>query len=133
MVNFHARSWKSENVQFDGLLLSKTNEVLDEKVQKTYVSWHWRVMQSWRKTDSWFQKQTWRIWWVLMQAVASVLLLSIACKVSAKKVQKSYLLWHWRVIQTLKKNWLFAWKMAWGIWWILSGKSENLHFDGLLL
>ena len=39
-----------------------------------------------------------------------VLLLSIAYNVSAKKVQKSYLSWHWRVIQTLKKPWLFLWK-----------------------
>ena len=29
-----------------------------------------------------------------------VLLLSIAYKVSAKKVKKNYLSWHWRVIQT---------------------------------
>ena len=65
-----------------------------------------------------------------------VLLLSIAYKVSAKKVQKNYLSWHWKKIQTLKKNWLFIWKMTWGIWWTLTWaveKSENLHFDGLLL
>ena len=63
-----------------------------------------------------------------------VLLLSIAYKVSAKKV-KNYLSWHWRVIQTLKKNWLFGSKndlrnmvnFNAG-----SGKSENLHFNGLL-
>ena len=65
-----------------------------------------------------------------------VLLFSIAYKVSAKKVQKNYLSWHWKKIQTLKKNWLFIWKMTWGIWWTLTWaveKSENLHFDGLLL
>ena len=65
-----------------------------------------------------------------------VLLLSIAYKVSAKKVQKNYLSWHWKKIQTLKKNWLFIWKMTWGIWWTLTWaveKSENLHFHGLLL
>ena len=44
-----------------------------------------------------------------------VLLLSIAYKVSAKKVQKNYLSWHWKKIQTLKKNWLFVWKMTWRI------------------
>ena len=48
-----------------------------------------------------------------------VLLLSIAYKVSAKKVQKYYLSWHWRVIQTLKKSWFIVWKMTWGIWSIL--------------
>ena len=33
-------------------------------------------------------------------------LLSKSYKVSAEKVQKSYLSWHWRVMQNLKKNWL---------------------------
>ena len=56
-----------------------------------------------------------------------LLLLSIAYKVAAKKVQENYLSWHWKKIQTLKKNWFFISKMT------SSGKSENLHFDGLLL
>ena len=55
-----------------------------------------------------------------------VLLLSIAYKVSAKKVQKNYLSWHWKKIQTLKKNWLFVWKMTWEIWWILTRAVESL-------
>ena len=37
LVNFHASSCKPENVHFDGLVLSKAY-VLDEKVQKSYVS-----------------------------------------------------------------------------------------------
>ena len=66
-----------------------------------------------------------------------VLLFWIAFKVSAKKVQKSYLSWHWRVIQTLKKNSLFVWKII-GIWNLMNfdssnEKSENLHFDGIFL
>ena len=38
LVNFHVSSRKYENLHFDGLLLSKAYEVLDEKVQKSYVS-----------------------------------------------------------------------------------------------
>ena len=38
LVNFHASSRKSENLHFDGLLLSKAFKVLDEKVQKSNVS-----------------------------------------------------------------------------------------------
>ena len=37
LVNFHASSQKSENVHFDGPL-SKAYQVLDENVQKSYVS-----------------------------------------------------------------------------------------------
>ena len=38
LVNFHASSRKSENLHFDGTLMSKAYKVLDEKVQKSYVS-----------------------------------------------------------------------------------------------
>ena len=65
-----------------------------------------------------------------------VLLLSIANKVSAKKVQKNYLSQHWKMIETLKK------KRTFGLindmknlvnFNANSGISENLHFDGLIL
>ena len=61
-----------------------------------------------------------------------VLLLSIRYEVSAEKVQKSYLSWHARVIQTLKKNWLFIWKMPWRIWWILTREMESLKICTLM-
>ena len=33
-------SWKSENLESDGLLLSKVCKDLDEKLRKNYVLWH---------------------------------------------------------------------------------------------
>ena len=36
LVNFHAKSRKSENLHFDRILWSKAYEDLDEKVQKSY-------------------------------------------------------------------------------------------------
>ena len=51
LVDFHASSWKSENLHFDWIRLSKAHKYLDEKLQKRYVSWHWRVRQSLKKTD----------------------------------------------------------------------------------
>ena len=38
LVNFHASSQKSQNLHFNGLILSKAYKVLDGKVQKSYVS-----------------------------------------------------------------------------------------------
>ena len=38
LVNFQANSRKPENLHFDGLVLSKAYKVLNEKVQKSYVS-----------------------------------------------------------------------------------------------
>ena len=61
-----------------------------------------------------------------------VLLLSIAYKVSAKKVRKNCLPWHWRKIQTLKKNCLFVWKMTWGNWWILTPAVKSLTICTLM-
>ena len=38
LINSHASSCKSENLHFDGLVLSKVYKFLDGKVQKNYVS-----------------------------------------------------------------------------------------------
>ena len=111
LVNFHARTQKSENLQFNGLLLFKAHKDLNEKVQKSYVSWHWRVMQSLGKKLALGPKYDMTNL-VNFNASSSksknlhfdVLLLSIAYKVSAGKVQKNYLSWHWWVIQTLEKT-----------------------------
>ena len=63
-----------------------------------------------------------QIWWNFTRAVES--LMGSFClnhiNFSAKKVQKSYLSWHWRVMQSLKKNWLVVSNMTWGIWWIFT-------------
>ena len=61
-----------------------------------------------------------------------VLLLSIVYKVSAKKVQKKYLSWHWKEMQTSKKNWLFVRKITGGIWWTLTRAAESLKICTLM-
>ena len=38
LVNFHASSRNCENLHFDGLILSNAYKMLNEKVQKSYVS-----------------------------------------------------------------------------------------------
>ena len=38
LVNFHASSRRSENLNFYRFLLSKANKDLDEKIQRSYVS-----------------------------------------------------------------------------------------------
>ena len=65
-----------------------------------------------------------------------VLLLSIACKVSAKKGQKNYLSWHWKKIQNFEEKLTLYFKSGMRNlvnFNLSSGESENLHFDGLLL
>ena len=53
-----------------------------------------------------------------------------------KKVQRSYVSWHWRMMQNLKRNWHVVLKLTWVIWRISTWPLEslkNLHFNGLLL
>ena len=38
LVNFHANGRKSENLHFDGLINFEAYKILDEKLQKRYVS-----------------------------------------------------------------------------------------------
>ena len=54
------------------------------------------------------------------------LLMSKVYIVWATKAQRSYLSWHWRDLQILKKNWLVVWKKTFG-------KFLPEHFDGILL
>ena len=91
-----------------------------------------------KKIDSWFQK--WHEEFGRFYAISGksenlhfdVLLLSVAYKILAKKVQKNYLSWHWKKIQALKKNWLVIWKMMWGIWWTLTWAVESLKVCTLM-
>ena len=119
LVHFHVNSRKSENLGFAGLYLPKAYKDLDEKLKKSYNSWHWNMMQSLKKKLTFGSKKDMRN---VMNFNASsckfenlhfdVLLLWIASNVLAKKLQKNDLSLHWPVNQTLKKNWLFVKKMT---------------------
>ena len=92
----------------------------------------------WRKTDSVFQKWLWRILIGALKILKNLhfdwCLLCKVYNVWPKKVQRSYISWHWRVMQNLKKNWLVVWKMTWGIWQIFIRTLESVrYFHGILL
>ena len=141
LVNFHASSQNSENLVFDRILLSKAYKGLDEKVQKSR-----RVSLMTLKSDAKFEEKLTLGSKNDMRNLVNfnvtsgkseslhfdVLLFSIAYKVPAKKVQKNYLSWHWKKIQTLKKNWLFVWKMTWENWWTLTRAVESLKICTLM-
>ena len=134
LVNFHAISQKSENLHFDELLLSQAYKISDEKVQKSNVSWHWWVMQSSKKNWLLVLKINMRnlVDFDTSSGKSKNLHFDFLHLFSAKKVQKSYLSWHWRVIQTLKKNGLFVWKRIWRTWWILTWVLESLKVCTLI-
>ena len=44
--NFHQSTWKSPNWDFDGILLSKGENLWASDLQGSYLSWQWRMMQN---------------------------------------------------------------------------------------
>ena len=78
---------------------------------------------------------TWKIWQILSRALEILkslqfngLFLIKVYNVWAKKVQRSYVRWHWRLIQNLKQNWLVLSKMTWRIWQIFVHRLKNGNF-----
>ena len=139
LVNFHTSSRKFENLNFDGLLLSKPYNILDEKVQKSYVSWHWRVAQSLKKNL--VPKMTWGIWWILMRAVASLKMCILMCYFCQKLFclsQKSteemcHNTEEWCKIWKRTDLCFEKWYEEFGEFWSNTRKSQNLLFNGLVL
>ena len=107
LVNFDLSTRNSQNFYFNWFLLTKVYNVWRKKVQRNYLSWYWRVMQNLKKNWSVVSKMI-RIWWILTRALKSLKNLHfdwfLLCKVFnvwPKKVQRSYLSWHWRVMENL--------------------------------
>ena len=106
LINLDPSNWSLKNVHFDALLLSKLYIVWAKKVHRSYLSWHWRVIQNLVRNQLVASKLTWGIWQILTWALKSLknfdfngLLLSKKVYIIwAKKVQRSYLSWHWTVM-----------------------------------
>ena len=90
----------SPNVYLGRLLLLKVYKISAKKVQRSCVSWRWRLMQNLNK--SWFvvSKLT-RTWSIFIRALKSPKNLHFdwflawkICNVWSKKVQRSDLAWH---------------------------------------
>ena len=106
-------TWSLEslkNIHFNGFLLSRVYIVWAKKVQRSYLSWHWRVIQNSERNRlvvcfkidmrnlTNFDLSTWKFqkkYPLIGSFWAEYILFEL------KKVQMSYLSWHWRVIQ----NW----------------------------
>ena len=121
---------------FDRFLLLKVYKISAKNVLKIYISWNWRLMQSSKK--NWFVVSRWILTWALEILKISNLIDSFCAKYITFHLKKSrtYLLWHWIMMQNLKKNWLVVWKMTWEIWQIFAGaleKSQSWDCDEALL
>ena len=72
LAYFHLSTWKSQNWDFDGILLSKVENVWAENLQGSYVSWQWRMMQKLKRNWLVNSKLTWGIWRILIWALENL-------------------------------------------------------------
>ena len=112
----------SPNLYFDRLLLLKVYKVSAKKSMEEICLMTPKSGAKFEERLIFCSKMT-RIWWTLIRALESLKNFhfdwSLLCKVYnfwPKKVRRSYISWHWRVMQNLKKNWLVVCQMTWGIW-----------------
>ena len=85
----------------------------------------------WRKTDLCFQKwhEEFNKFWPEHSKISKICTL-MGCfwpkyiMFELKKVQRSYVWWHWILMQNLKENWLVLSKMTWRIWQICIGWNK---------
>ena len=141
--NFHQSTWKSQNWDFDGILLSKVENVWAENLQGSYVSWQWRMMQKLKRNWLVSSKLTWGIWRILTRALENLKnlhfngLLLNKVHVWTKKKYRGILLdgieyWCniWKKTDLCFQKWheefsKFSPEHVW--------KSKNWDFDGILL
>ena len=108
-----------ENFHFNELLLSKVYIVWAKKVERSYLSWHWAMMQNLKKNWLFDWKMTWVIWQIFTRVLESVkigtfdgILLPKVENVWPYNLQTNYVSWQWTMIQKLKSNWLVALKLT---------------------
>ena len=61
-----------QNLHFHLLLFWKVFNIWPKKVQRSYLSWYWRVMQNLKKNWLVVWKMTWGIWQIFTRALESL-------------------------------------------------------------
>ena len=95
----------------------KNNEKIDKELTRRYKIWHEECDTFWPKHSK-----------IPKNLHFNELHLTKVYNVWAIKVQRSYVQWHWKLMQILKENWLVLRKMTWKI-----GKFSSEHTKVLKL
>ena len=137
--NFHQSTWKYWYWDFDGILLSKVRKCMilkltgvlfvmtmkkDAKLEEE-LTCHFKIdMRTFMSFDMSTRKS--------QKFAFNGLPLTKVCNIWVKKVQRSYVWWHWTLMQNLKENWLLLSKMTWGICEIFTKALECIKI-GILM
>ena len=119
LVNFHPTTQKSTNFTLMGYFCPKYMTFELKKYRG--VIFH-DTEQWWKisiKPDLVVSKMAWGIWrgWTFIRTpkiLKNCTLIGSFCQKHVMfhlKFQRNYVPWHWKVFQSLKENWLVAWKI----------------------
>ena len=127
---------KCQNRNFDKILLSKVENLWALNLRWSYVSWQWRMIQKLKRNWLVTLKLTWTSQ-NLTRALEKSIFFSVGSlwpkyTLWATKVQRSYLSWHWGVMQILKNDWPVVWKKTWEIWQIFIRALESVKIETLM-
>ena len=118
LVNFHPTTQKSKNFTPMGYLCPKY-EVWAKKIQSSYLSWHWTMMQNLRNPDLVVSKMAWGIGWTfVIREPKSLKVVRWWALFFPKHILFQLETFREIIIMTLKgvakfkQNWLVGWKMT---------------------
>ena len=136
LLSFHTTTQKSKNFTSIGYFCPKYMRFKLKRIQRSYLSWHWTVMQNLNKPWPCGFKNSMRNWVNFHYSTqksekfyTDKLFLSKAYDVLTGKCQSNYMP---LISQNLKENWLMAWKMTQGIWLIFMRAVESLKICTLI-
>ena len=138
LVNFHPTTQKSENFTSMGYFCPKYMRFELKKYRGVIFHDTEQWCKIWINLDLVVSKLAWGIGWTFIKALKNLkictLMDSFCVKrnVLARKFQRNYVSWHWKVMQNLSKNWLVTWKMTRNLvnFDASSLKSKNLQLLG---
>ena len=105
LMNLHLSTQNSQNFHFDWLLLCKVFNIWPKKVERCYLSWHWRVMQNLK--EKWFA--VWKMTWWMIWALQVLKIFTLTCSFCVKYL--TFFLRKWiRVIFHDTEDWCKIWR-----------------------
>ena len=127
MGSFWAKNILLELKKYRGVIFHETGEgyKIWRGIDLSFQNWHKQFDKFWPE-----HSKVSKIFILMGSFWAKYILFEL------KKVQRScYLSWHWRVMQSLKKNWFAAWKMTRNStnFHQSTRKCQKWNFDGILL
>ena len=108
---FYASTGKSQNLNFDGVLVFKVYKVLATKLLRSYVSSHWTVMQNLEKNILIAANMAWGIWWILTKSTKIwnfMGSLRPKCTKNQSKNDRRITCYH---TEQWSKIWIFTWEL----------------------